>query len=119
MRAKLTRHMVVRRATPAETLRRLQGCTAPALKVHLCVGNLRTDAEVRAAIAESKRKITINVPRVRTAHAWLVSNNVGFEDDTLGDIDVDANQVLQNVLTVTGQGEEGRVIPNVPQMAHK
>lgn len=110
MRAKLTRHMVVRRATPAETLRRLQGCTAPALKVHLCVGNLRTDAEVRAAIAESKRKITINVPRVRTAHAWLVSNNAGFDDDVLGDIDVDANQVLQNVLTVTGHGKEERLL---------
>ena len=66
---------------------------------------------MRAAIAESKRKITVNVPRVRTAHAWLVSNNVGFEDDILGDIDVDANQVLQNVLTVTGNGEEGRMIP--------
>ena len=34
-RPKLTRHMVVCRATPAETLRRLQGCTAPALKVHI------------------------------------------------------------------------------------
>ena len=113
-RPKLTRHMVVRRATPAETLRRLQGCTAPALKVHLCVGNLRTDADVRAAIAESKRKITINVPRVRTAHAWLVSNNVGFENDVLGDVDADADHVLQNVLTVTGHGRECAGMTSMP-----
>ena len=103
-RAKLTGHVVVRRATPSETLRRLDGRPESTLKVHLCVGNLKTDAEVRAAIAETTRTVVIDVERVTTAHAWLVANNANYADDEFVPPDVNADGTIRGVLTVTGRG---------------